>query len=168
VYAAVIAEMRDRARTFFAGFAQVIGAQITISAINTILSAVFLVWNGYAYAPVIIGVTFLCGLLPIIGNLLSNTLIIGVSFTMSPHMALLALVFLVVVHKLEYFLNSKIIGARIKNPMWLTLIGLVLGERLMGIPGIIIAPVVLHYIKEESSRRASIPPPPASGTQPPG
>jgi predicted PurR-regulated permease PerM len=36
--------------------------------------------------------------------------------------------------------------------MWLTLIGLVLGEKLMGIPGMILAPVVLHYIKVEASR----------------
>ena len=67
-------------------------------------------------------------------------------------MALLSLVFLVVIHKLEYFLNSKIVGDRIKNPMWMTLLALVLGERLMGIPGMILAPVVLHYIKVEASR----------------
>ena len=59
--------------------------------------------------------TFLCGLLPIIGNLMSNTLIIAVGFTISPKLALVALIFLVVIHKLEYFLNSKIIGDRIKN-----------------------------------------------------
>jgi hypothetical protein len=66
-------------------------------------------------------------------------------------MGLLALIFLIVIHKLEYFLNSKIIGTRIDSPMWLTLIGLVVGERLMGIPGMILAPVVLHYIKSEMS-----------------
>ena len=60
--------------------------------------------------------------------------------------------FLVVLHKLEYFLNSKVIGDRIKNPMWLTLLGLIIGETLMGIPGMILAPVVLHYIKVEASK----------------
>jgi predicted PurR-regulated permease PerM len=100
---------------------------------------------------VVIGVTFLCGLLPVIGNLISNTIIVGISFTISPKMALAALVFLIVIHKLEYFLNSKIIGDRIRNPIWLTLLGLVLGERLMGIPGMILAPVVLNYLKVEAS-----------------
>ncbi len=123
-----------------------------ISTINTGLTAVFLIGNGYPFAAVLIVLTFLCGLLPIIGNLISNTLIVGVGFTLSPRTALVALVFLVVIHKLEYFLNSKIIGDRIKNPMWLTLIGLVLGEKLMGIPGMILAPVVLHYIKVEASK----------------
>ena len=152
LYSLVSQEISIRFRTFYRSFATVIGAQIVISTINTGLTSVFLLWNGYPYAMVIIVLTFLCGLLPIIGNLMSNTLIVGVGFTLSPRMAFFALIFLVVIHKLEYFLNSKIIGDRIKNPMWLTLLGLVLGEKLMGIPGMILAPVVLHYIKVEASR----------------
>ena len=152
LYVTVVRELNIRFRLFYGSFATVIGAQIIISAINTIFTAVFLIWNGFPYALVLVGLTFLCGLLPIIGNLISNTLIIGVAFTLSPKMALIALIFLIVIHKGEYFLNSKIIGDRIKNPMWLTLIGIVVGEKLMGIPGMILAPVVLHYIKAEASR----------------
>jgi len=154
LYATVVSELAQRFETFFMSFAKVIGAQILISLINTAVTAVFLIWNGFPYAPLIIVLTFLCGLLPIIGNILSNTLIVGIAFTMpnGPRMALFALIFLVVIHKGEYFLNSKIIGDRIKNPMWLTLIGIVLGEKLMGIPGMILAPVVLHYIKVEASK----------------
>ena len=152
LYSTVVRELGVRFQTFYSSFAKVIGAQITISSINTLLTAVFVIWNGYHYVMVIIVLTFLCGLLPIIGNIMSNTLTVGVGFTVSPKVALFALIFLVVIHKLEYFLNSKIIGDRIKNPMWLTLVGLVLGEKLMGIPGMILAPVVLHYIKVETSR----------------
>jgi predicted PurR-regulated permease PerM len=152
LYAAVVRELSLRFQTFFRSFAKVIGAQIIISAINTLLTAAFLIWNGYPYVMVIAATTFLCGLLPIIGNIISNTLIVFVGFTISPQMALVALIYLVVIHKLEYFLNSKIIGDRIKNPMWLTLIGLVLGEKLLGVPGMILAPVVLHYIKVEASK----------------
>jgi predicted PurR-regulated permease PerM len=152
LYSTVARELALRFETFYRSFATVIGAQILISLINTTLTAVFLLWNGFHYITVLIMLTFVLGLLPIIGNILSNTLILGVAFTISPKMALIALVFLVVIHKLEYFLNSKIIGDRIKNPMWLTLIGLVIGEKLMGIPGMILAPVVLHYIKVEASR----------------
>jgi predicted PurR-regulated permease PerM len=152
LYATVVRELRQRFQTFFSSFAKVIGAQIIISTINTALSCSFLLWNGYPYVAVIAATTFLCGLVPIIGNIVSNTLIVFVGFTISPRMALVALIFLMVIHKLEYFLNSKIIGGRIKNPMWLTLIALVLGEKLMGVPGMIIAPVVLHYIKVEASK----------------
>ena len=104
----------------------------------------------------------LFGLLPILGNLMSNTLIVSVGFTLSPNTALASLIFLVVIHKLEYFLNSKIIGHRIQNPMWLTLLGLVLGERLMGVPGMILAPVVFHYIKVEASQTRVVGSTPAS------
>ena len=152
LYAMVVAELVVRVQTFYASFSRVIGAQILISLINTALTGVFLVWNQFPFAPVLIMATFLCGLLPIIGNIISNTLIAFVAFTISPKMALVALVFLIAIHKLEYFLNSKIIGDRIKTPMWLTLLGIVLGEKLMGIPGMILAPVVLHYIKVEASR----------------
>lgn len=152
LYATMVRELSLRFEAFFRSFAKVIGAQIIVSAINTTLTAVFLLWNGYPYVTVIATVTFLCGLLPIVGNLISNTLIVFVAFTISPRMALAALIFLMVIHKLEYFLNSKIVGDRIKNPMWLTLIGLVLGEKLMGVPGMVLAPVVLHYIKVEASQ----------------
>ena len=167
LYATVVRELDVRARTFYRSFSRVIGAQIIISIINTVLTAVFLLWNGYPYKTVLVAFTFLCGLLPILGNIISNTLIVGVSFTLSPNMALVALIFLIAVHKLEYFLNSKIIGDRIKNPMWLTLIGLVLGEKLMGIPGMILAPVVLHYLKVEASRNRVVEAAPPSAAPPP-
>jgi predicted PurR-regulated permease PerM len=152
IYALVWAEVGERFKIFYQSFSTVMGAQIVISLINTALTAAFLLWNGFPYAPVIIVLTFLCGLLPIVGNLISNTLIVGVGLTLSPNIALFSLLFLVLLHKLEYFLNSKIIGDRIKNPMWLTLLGLIIGETLMGIPGMMLAPVVLHYIKVEASR----------------
>jgi len=152
LYAAAGGEILKRFATFYRSFATVMGAQLIISLVNTALTAIFLVAVGFHHASLIVMFTFLCGLLPIIGNLMSNTLIVCVGLTLSPKMALTALIYLVVIHKLEYFLNSKIIGSRIKNPMWMTMIGLILGEKLMGVPGMILAPVVLHYVKVEASR----------------
>lgn len=147
-------EITKRFELFYRSFHTVMGAQILISFINTAMTGVFLFAANYPYWQLLLAVTFLCGLLPILGNILSNTIIVSVGLTVDfPH-ALCALAFLVVVHKLEYFLNSKIIGKRIQNPMWMTLLGLILGERLMGVPGMILAPVILHYIKSEASRVA--------------
>jgi predicted PurR-regulated permease PerM len=151
LYSLFCEELAARFTSFYRSFDLVMGAQIIISSINTFLTAIFVLSVQLPYAAVIIAVTFLCGLLPIIGNILSNTVTVVIAFTVSPKMALVALAFLVVVHKLEYFLNSKIIGDRIKNPVWLTLIALIIGERLMGIPGMILAPVVLHFLKVEAS-----------------
>jgi predicted PurR-regulated permease PerM len=143
---------------FYRSFVTVMGAQILISAINTVLTAVFVMTVHLPYAVVVIGVTFLCGLVPVVGNLISNTIVVAIGFTVTPQMALAALVFLVAVHKLEYFLNSKIVGWRIHNPLWLTLLGLIVGERLLGVPGMILAPVVLNYIRLEASRIEALKP----------
>jgi predicted PurR-regulated permease PerM len=152
LYAAACDEIADRFSSFYESFSVVMGAQLLISAINTLLTSIFVFVVDLPYGWIVVVATFLCGLLPIIGNLISNTIIVGIGFTVSAKMAIVALIFLVVLHKLEYFLNSKIIGDRIKNPVWLTLLGLVLGERLMGIPGMILAPVVLYWLKRETSR----------------
>src|SRR5438445_12903036 len=142
----------QRFQLFYGSFATVMGAQLAISAINTTLTAIFVFTVNLHYAAVVIGATFVCGLIPIIGNLISNTIIVGIGITVSPTMALVTLIFLVVIHKLEYFLNSKIVGDRIKTPFWLTLLGLIIGEKLIGIPGMILAPVILHYIKLETAQ----------------
>jgi predicted PurR-regulated permease PerM len=152
LYSLCCDQIAKRFEALYQSFATVIGAQMVISAINTVFTVIFVLAVGLPYAVVVIGVTFLCGLIPVIGNLISNTIIVGIGFTVSPKMALTALVFLVVIHKLEYFLNSNIIGRRIRNPLWLTLLALVLGEKLIGLPGMVLAPVVLNYIRVEASR----------------
>ena len=152
LYSISCEHIAERFKCFYESFATVMGAQIIISAINTALTSIFVLAVRLPYAAVVIGMTFLCGLLPVIGNLISNTIMVGIAFTVSPKLALAAFIFLVVVHKLEYLLNSKIVGDRIKNPLWLTLLALIIGEKLMGIPGMILAPVVLNYLKTEAER----------------
>jgi predicted PurR-regulated permease PerM len=149
LYSICCEQVSRRFRDFYRSFATVMGAQITISLINTAFTAIFLMAVHMPHTGLLIAVTFLCGLVPIVGNLLSNTIIVFVALTVSLKLAISALVFLVVIHKLEYLLNSKIIGDRIRNPVWLTLIALILGERLMGVPGLILAPVVLNYLRVE-------------------
>src|SRR2546430_2547178 len=147
LYSICCDEVSTRFRDFYRSFATVMGAQITISLINTALTGLFVVVVRMPHTPLLIAITFLCGLVPIVGNLVSNAIIVFVALTVSLKLAIAALVFLVVIHKLEYFLNSKIIGDRIRNPVWLTLIALIIGERLMGIPGLILAPVALNYVR---------------------
>ena len=96
LYAATGKAVVERFTTFYRSFATVMGAQIVISAINTCLTTIFLAWNHYPHLGVVVVLTFLLGLLPILGNLLSNALIIGIGLTLSERTALLALAFLVV------------------------------------------------------------------------
>ena len=141
--------IQDRFGSFYRSFANVMGAQIIISAINATLTAIFVFSVGLPYASLAIILTFVCGLIPIVGNLVSNTIIIGIAFTVSPKLAGWAFLFLIVIHKLEYFLNSRIIGGRLDHPMWLMLLSMVIGERLMGVSGVVLAPVILSFAKVE-------------------
>jgi len=152
LYSQHCARIAELFRSFYENFEKVMSAQVIISGINTVLTSAFVYASSLPYATVVIVLTFLCGMLPVIGNIISNTIIVGIAFTISPQFAGWALVFLIAIHKLEYFLNSKIIGGRIRHPMWLTLLALLFGERLLGITGIILAPVVLSFIKVQASK----------------
>jgi len=58
-----------------------------------------------------IAVTFIAGLLPVIGNLISNTVIVTLSCRTRWRRRSVAGV-PVVIHKLEYFVNARIVGTR--------------------------------------------------------
>jgi predicted PurR-regulated permease PerM len=145
----VMHECGRRLDLFSASFERVMGAQIIIAAINAVVTAVFLFALGLPFRTFLTLTTFVCGLVPILGNVVSNTLIVGAALTVSNEMAAAALVFLVLIHKAEYFLNSKIIGGRIDTPMWATLAGLLIGEAVMGVSGVILAPTLIYYLREE-------------------
>jgi predicted PurR-regulated permease PerM len=96
-----------------------------------------------------IAITFFAGLLPVIGNLISNTVIVIVGLSHSLSIAIASLGFLVVIHKLEYFLNAKIIGSHINARAWELLTAMLMMEAIFGLPGIVAAPVLYAYLKKE-------------------
>jgi predicted PurR-regulated permease PerM len=149
LYARLWREVSARVRLFMEGFEKVIGAQVVISLINTVLTTVYLVWAGIPHLAFLVPATFILGIIPIVGNVMSNFLIIGTALTLSPRLAVLSLGFLVFIHTLEHFLNSRVVGGRIEAPMWLTLLSIMVGELVLGVPGIVLAPTLVHYAREE-------------------
>ncbi|MDO8803974.1 MAG: AI-2E family transporter [Elusimicrobiota bacterium] len=149
LFDAVRKETNLRIRRFTYSFEKVFGAQIMISMINTILTALFLYFIAMPHLAFLITMTFIIGVMPIIGNIITNTVIVVTALGISFNQALLALGFLIFIHKLEYFLNSKIMGSSVNLPMWQMLIAIVIGNTVMGIPGIMLSPAILHYIKSE-------------------
>jgi len=103
-----------------------------------------------------IALTFVVGLLPVLGNLISNTVIVVVSLSVSLLTALSSLVFLIVIHKLEYFVNARIIGARIGAHAWELLLSMLIMDACFGLPGVIAAPIYYAYLKDELSARKLI------------
>jgi predicted PurR-regulated permease PerM len=149
------AALRERLIKLSQAFESVVFAQARISAINTGLTMVFLFVIlpefdvHLPYSKTLVIITFLAGLLPIVGNLISNSLITLISLGVSFKVAIGALTFLVVVHKLEYFINARIVGDRINAAAWELLLAMLLMESLFGIPGLLLAPIVYAYLKSE-------------------
>ena len=143
-------------------FRRVVFAQVRIAAINTVFTAVYLAvalpLSGVQLplTKTLIGVTFVAGLLPIVGNLVSNTVIVVVSLAHSPYVALISLVFLVVIHKLEYFLNARIVGTQIRARAWEVLLAMLAMEAAFGLPGVVAAPIYYAYLKQELAGRGLV------------
>jgi len=107
-------------------------------------------------AGTLVAATFVASLLPVVGNLVSNTMIVVVSLTQSVPVAGLSLAWLVGIHKLEYFVNARIIGGQIKARAWELLIAMIAMEAAFGLQGVIAAPIYYAYVKKELSDRGLI------------
>jgi predicted PurR-regulated permease PerM len=154
--------MTRRAVTLGNAFRRIVFAQVRISAINTVLTAIYLLGllplmgASLPLAKTIVIITFIVGLLPVVGNLISNTIIVVVSLSLSIYTAIGSLIFLVVIHKLEYFLNARIIGSKIHAHAWELLLAMLVMDAAFGIPGVIAAPIYYAYLKEELTQRRLI------------
>lgn len=143
-------------------FRQIMYAQLPISAINTALTSIYLLMVLPAFGiqlpfvKTLIVVTFFAGLLPVVGNLISNTVIFMISMSVSFAVAVASLGYLIIIHKLEYFLNARIIGSRINARAWEILIAMLGFEAVFGIPGVIAAPIFYAYVKNELTQQGLI------------
>ncbi|MDV5140906.1 AI-2E family transporter [Chimaeribacter arupi] len=161
-YPPLKAELLQRMQLLASAFRNIVFAQFKISLINTVLSAAFLFGVLPLFgihlplAKTLVVVTFVCGLIPVIGNLLSNTLIFIVGLSLSLWVALLVLSYLIIIHKVEYFLNARIVGTRINARSWEILLAMLIFESAFGLPGVIAAPIYYAYLKNELRHAALI------------
>jgi predicted PurR-regulated permease PerM len=156
-YKPLAAALHARIVALALSFEQIVFAQVRIAAINAAFTALFL----YVALPLagvrlplsktMVTVTFVAGLLPVIGNLISNTVLVVVGLSHSLHTAVASLIFLITIHKLEYFLNAKIIGHHIDARAWELLAAMLVMEAVFGVPGVVAAPVLYAYLKRELS-----------------
>lgn len=148
-----------RANLFSDSFRRVVFAQIRISAVNTFFTAIYLAAvlpMAGVHLPLIktmIAITFIVGLIPVVGNLISNTVIVIVSLSQSLSVAIGSLLYLVIIHKFEYFLNARIVGTQIRANAWELLIAMLCMEAAFGLVGVVAAPIYYAYIKTELRAR---------------
>lgn len=156
------AAMLERCERLSSSFRRVVFAQVWIAGVNATLTGLYLavalpmMGVNLPLTKTLIAVTFVCGLLPVVGNLISNTVIVVVSLSQSLVVAVGSLTYLIVIHKLEYFLNARIIGSRIRAKAWEMLIAMMAMEAAFGIAGLIAAPIYYAYLKDELQERGLV------------
>jgi predicted PurR-regulated permease PerM len=147
---------------FTRAFSQIATAQVKISFLNTALTALYLLvalplfGQHIPFATTIVFVTFVCGLIPVLGNLISNSVIVILSLGISPGLAIASLLFLVIIHKLEYLTNSRIVGSETDSQAWEILMAILIGETAFGISGVVMAPILYAFVKRELRERGLV------------
>jgi predicted PurR-regulated permease PerM len=149
------AVLLERVAQFSEAFRRIVFAQLKISAINTVFAALYLLvalpifHERLPLSNMLLLVTFIVGLLPVIGNLVSNAIIVAISLWVSFGTAVASLVFLILIHKLEYLLNAWIIGSQIGARTWELLLAMLAMGSAFGVPGVVAAPIFYAYIRRE-------------------
>ncbi len=147
--------LHARMRALAYAFDKVVLAQVKIAALNTVLTGLYLIVILPIFGihlplrSVLIPLTFVTGLLPVLGNVISNAAIVIISLGVSPGLALASLIFLVAIHKLEYFTNARIVGGEVQSHSWELLCAMLAMEAIFGVAGLIAAPVVYAWFKAE-------------------
>ena len=61
-----------------------------------------------------------------------------------------------VIHKLEYFLNARIVGGQINAKAWELLTAMLVMESAFGLAGLVAAPIGYAWLKDELSQKGLI------------
>jgi len=155
-------EVRRRAGHFIDAFRQIVLAQFWIAGVNAALTALFLLVAlplfdvQMPYIGELVALTFFAGLVPIVGNLVCNSVITLAGVSISPAVGLACLVFLIVIHKTEYVINAKILGRQTNTAAWELLAVMFVGEAVFGLPGLVAAPLYYAYVKKELQAAALV------------
>lgn len=157
-----VGALRNRLRSLSTAFDKVVFAQVKISALNTVLTAIYLLivlplcGIHLPMATFLVLLTFAVGMLPVVGNLVSNTVIVVISLGVSLGVGIASLLFLVLIHKAEYFMNARIVGHEVQATAWELLSAMLFMEAAFGMVGLVAAPVVYAWLKAEVKERGMI------------
>jgi predicted PurR-regulated permease PerM len=159
---ALAGALEEKVQRFADAFSRIAIAQVKISTVNTALTALYLLvilplfGIRLPFSTTIVLITFVCGLIPVLGNLISNTVIVVLSLGISMGTALASLVFLVLIHKLEYLINSRIVGGQTDSQAWEILMAILIGETAFGVGGVVMAPIIYAFVKRELRDRGLV------------
>ena len=153
--------LTEKVDRFAEAFSRIASAQIKVSLFNTFITALYLLTllllgRTIPFMTTLIVITFIFGLLPILGNIVTNAVLVILSLGVSGGTAIVSLVFVVAISKLQYLLTSRMVGSEIDSEAWEILFAIIVGEAAFGVAGVVMAPIVYAFIKRELRERALV------------
>lgn len=150
-WGSVIHKINEQCKTIYNSFRDIMSIQILIAMMNTaIISAMALgltyVWAGefLPYWYVIIPLTAILSLIPVVGNLMINIILILATIQISPAFVLVGLGLFLVIHKLELIVIGNKMNEKVGVPFIVVLFSMILGELLFhSMSGMMIGMVIM-------------------------
>jgi len=141
------AEFEPIAEEIFDSIGKYLSGQVVIASLNAVFSLILLMVMGVPYAGILAFVALVITLIPVIGSVISTTLMVSVSLLVSPTTAIVVGIVMIVYMQLEaYVITPRIIGKAISIPAAFVLIGAVIGGTLLGLLGALVASPVVASI----------------------
>ena len=153
--------LTEKADRFSEVFARIASAQIKVSLFNTFIVSLYLLTllllgRQIPFMTTLIVITFLLGLVPIVGSIVTNAVLVILSLGVSGGTAIVSLVFVLAISKLQYLLTSRLVGSEVDSQAWEILLAIIVGEAAFGLAGVVMAPIVYAFIKGELRQRALV------------
>lgn len=151
----LVASLTARVTRFTEAFELMLTAQAKISAINTVIVAIYvyialpLCGVALPFKASIVLVTFFGGLLPVVGGAIANILIVVLALSHSLLAAIITEVLMLALSKLELLLSARFIGDALSAKSWEPIVAMLFMYALFGLSGMVAAPFIYAYIKYE-------------------
>lgn len=143
----------------FISFKNIISIQILIALMNTTIISImalgityvwtYIISNGQEamflpYWYIVIPITFVLSLVPVVGNILINLILIMSTVQISPTFVVFGLLLFLIIHKLELIVIGKKMNEKVNVPFSFIIISMALGEMLFhSMSGMLLGMVIL-------------------------
>ena len=136
-------------------FKRLLGAQVYVAIWNAFCTAifVFMILPSFdivlPFRGLLVGFTLCISIIPALGNVVANGVMALLCLPYGIVVVVGALCYLILAHKVEYIINARIIGKHVRSSIPEMLVALIVGEKLFGLPGLMLGPVLYAFVKAE-------------------
>lgn len=130
----------DYAERIMASVGKYLSGMVVLAFINAVFSTILLYAVGVPYALILGVIALFVTLIPLIGTVLTTTLMTIVSFFVSPTAGVIVLIVMLAYMQLEaYVLTPRVMGKAVQVPGTIVLISALAGGTLLGLLGALVA-----------------------------